>query len=159
RRCWDDVTGGVNSVLQPAQGRNAFQSDHCFDQFISPVSNPFYFEDPRALTELRPVFMWQHTPGRNPVFAGGDNFALDLQGRVAFTPWLSLVVNQLGWVWTEIDNPASGYKSHTGFQEVHLGPKFTFLRNETSGTVMAGGVTFAIPSGSAKVFQDTGSLS
>src|SRR5690349_21238803 len=25
-------------------------SDHCFDRFISPISNPFFFEDPRSLT-------------------------------------------------------------------------------------------------------------
>ncbi|HEY3788938.1 MAG TPA: hypothetical protein VGL71_08790, partial [Urbifossiella sp.] len=28
------------------------ESDHCFDNFASPVSNPFYFEDPRSLTEV-----------------------------------------------------------------------------------------------------------
>src|SRR5262249_25617678 len=41
----------------------AFQSDHCFDQFISPVTNPFLFEDPRSLTEVRPIFMYQRIPG------------------------------------------------------------------------------------------------
>ena len=40
-------------------GRCAFQSDHCFDSFISPVTNPFLFEDPRSLTEVRPIFMIQ----------------------------------------------------------------------------------------------------
>ena len=41
------------------------QSDHCFDDLglISPVSNPFLFEDPRALTELRPIFMYQLSNG------------------------------------------------------------------------------------------------
>jgi hypothetical protein len=164
RRTWTDVTGGVtgatNTILQPGQGRTAFQSDHCFDTvFISPVSNPFFFEDPRSLTELRPIFMWQHTPNANPVFHGGNNYFLDLQARVAFTPWLSLVIDELGYTWTGIDNPASGYQSHAGFSEVHLGPKFTFLRNETTRTVMAGGLTFEIPTGADKVFQGNGTLS
>ena len=36
-----------------------FKSDHCLDSFISPVSNPFLFEDPRSLTEVRPIFIYQ----------------------------------------------------------------------------------------------------
>ncbi len=163
RNTWEGITGGVsggvNQILTPGQGRNAFQSDHCFDYFISPVSNPMFFEDPRALTEVRPVFIWQHTPSSNPVFAGGNNYFVDLQARIAFAPWLSLVIDELGWTWTGIDNALSGYQSHSGFSEIHLGPKFTFLRNETTGTVMAGGLTFEIPAGPSKVFQNTGTLS
>lgn len=162
RRAWDGLSGGVsggyNEIFTPGQGRNALQSDHCFDYFISPVSNPFFFEDPRALTEVRPIFIWQHTPSSNPVFAGGNNYFFDVQGRLAFTPWLSLVVNELGWTWTGIDNELSGYHSHAGFSELHIGPKVTFLRLEETHTVMAGGLTFEIPSGPAKVFQDTGTL-
>ena len=30
-------------------------SDHCFNHFISPLSNPFSFEDPRSLTEANEV--------------------------------------------------------------------------------------------------------
>jgi hypothetical protein len=163
RRGWDGLTGGVSTgateLFQPGQGRTAFSSDHCFDYFISPVSNPRYFEDPRALTELRPVFMWQHTPSSNPVFAGGDNFFFDLQTRVAFTPWLSLVINEFGYTWTEIEGVNQPYDNHAGFSEVHLGPKFTFLRSECTKTIMAGGLTFEIPTGPAKVFQNTGNLS
>ena len=35
--------------------RIAFQSDCAFDHFISPITNPFLAEDPRSLTELRPL--------------------------------------------------------------------------------------------------------
>ena len=158
RRCWTDVSGGVTGIFQPAQGRSAFQSDHCFDNFISPVTNPFYFEDPRSLTEIRPIFIWQRTPDSNPVFAGGDNFFFGAQGRLALTPYLSLVVHKLGYVWTEIQNPASGFNSHAGLSELHLGPKVTFLRNENTGTVGAAGLAFEVPIGPEKVFQNTGNL-
>src|SRR5262245_20247467 len=62
--------------------QGTFQSDHCFDRFISPVSNPFFFEDPRALTELRPIFIYQHIPGSNPLFHGGSFEGFFLQGRL-----------------------------------------------------------------------------
>ena len=60
--------------------RKPFQSDHNFDHFISPVSDPFYFEDPRALTELRPIFMFQSIPHNNPVFHGGNIEFFGTQG-------------------------------------------------------------------------------
>lgn len=37
-------------------------SDHCFDDFISPMSNFIYFEDPRTLTEARGVFFHHDLP-------------------------------------------------------------------------------------------------
>ena len=156
KRCWSDVTGAVGSGFD---GRALFQSDHKFENFISPVSNPIFFEDPRALTELRPVFIWQRTRDTNPVFAGGDNFFFTLQGRVAFTESISLVVNKLGWTWTNPDGPPAGIEDTSGFSELHLGPKFTFLRSDVSNTVAAVGLNFEIAAGSSGVAQNTGNLS
>ena len=131
-------------------GRKRFQSDTCFTDFISPVSNPYYFEDPRSLTELRPVFMFQGVPG------GGNIFDFSLQGRLAITDRFSIVVNKLGY----IDATGSNPDVHGGsFSELWLGPKYTFLRNESTGTVAAVGVTFELPVGGSKLSQDTGNLS
>src|SRR5262249_6424920 len=64
--------GGFQGLNLTEGNRALFQSDHAFDQFASPVSDPFFFEDPRALTEVRPIFIHQETPGSNYVFRGGD---------------------------------------------------------------------------------------
>ena len=62
---WDKCKGVVTGVPSLVGGRTLFQSDHAFDGFISPVTNPFYFEDPRSLTELRPaVYLPGHTYGQ-----------------------------------------------------------------------------------------------
>jgi hypothetical protein len=160
KHCFGDTSGAVGGMFQTGQGRNPFQSDHCFDEFASPVSNPFYFEDPRALTELKVLGIWQRTPNGNAYWAGGDNFFGGFQGRLAFTPWLSLVVNKLGWTWIEPHNGAPvGIAAHSGFSEIQIGPKVTFLREPNCGTVAAFGLTFEIPVGSAQVLQDTGTLS
>jgi hypothetical protein len=135
-----------------------FQSDHDFDVFSSPVTNPFFFVDPRALTEVRPVFIWQHTSNNNPVWNGGNNFDYTLVGSVAVTENISLVVNRLGFTTIAPRGGAPGISSNTGFSETMLGPKLTFLRSETSGTVAAVGLTFIIPDGSSAVLQDTGHL-
>ena len=135
-----------------------FQSDHAFDGFASPVTNPFLFEDPRSLTELRGLYLYQGIPSRQPDFDGGHASFFGLQGRLAITDRFSLVLHKLGGV--RLD-PASGstFPDETGFAEIWLGPKYTFVRDEQAGRLVAGGLQFQIPIGSASVFQDTGSLS
>jgi hypothetical protein len=147
--------GWVPGVGQAQAGHDCFRSDHCFDGFISPLTNPFYFEDPRALTELRPIFLYQGIPSSNWIFQGGDTFFVGTQARLAFCENFSVTLSKLGGVWLQ---PESGGNS-SGFAEVWIGPKWTFLRNENSGTLGALGLTFEIPVGSASVSQNVGDLS
>ncbi len=140
------------------EGRNAFESDHSMDSFSSPITNPFLFEDPRSLTEVRPIFFYQTIPGNNPVFNGGTAYFYGTQARVALTDHWSVTLNKLGGV-TINPGDGSGLGDASGLAELHLGPKYTFLRNCESGTAAAVGMIFQIPVGPSKVFQDTGSLS
>jgi hypothetical protein len=142
-------------------GHKCFQSDHAFDCLVSPVTNPFLFEDPRSLTEVRPIFIYQTSPGRNPVFSGGNSEFFGMQARVAFNEKLSFVMNKLGFVSLHPNNGDDVYQNTSGFSELWLGPKWTFCRSDRwgTGTVFATGLTFQIPTGPTKVFQDTGNLS
>jgi hypothetical protein len=152
---------GIPFLAVPAgtAGRAPFQSDHAFDYFISPVSNPLRFEDPRALTEIRPIFMYNWTPHSNYPFQGGGVGYFGTQLRAAVTERLSLVINDLGFIWTHPRDNFTDIQPHSGFAEFHLGPKYTFLRSEATGTVAAVGLNFDIPAGSHNVAQDTGTLS
>jgi hypothetical protein len=142
-------------------GRKPFQSDHCFDGFISPITNPFYFEDPRSNTEARPIFLYQTIPTKNDVFHGGNIEFFGVQASVALTERWSIILEKFGGIWINPKNtalpPFNGDRS--GFAEVNVGPQWTFLRNERSGTLGALGLIFAIPAGATKAYQDTGSLS
>ncbi len=155
---WDKCKNLFDVGTGPG-GRTLFMSDHAFPEMISPVSNPFFFEDPRALTEARPIFIYQSIPKSNYALQGGNTEFFGVQARVAITDNWSLVMNKLGGVWL---NPGSGalpgYEGGSSFAELDLGPKWTFLRNEQTKTVAAFGVTFQIPAGSEKAFQDTGPL-
>jgi hypothetical protein len=136
-----------------ATGRCTFQSDQAFNCLASPVTNPFLFEDPRALTEVRPIFFFQNDPKHT---GGGYSGFFGAQARVALCENWSFVLNELGGVFLD---PNSPLPSSTGFAQISLGPKWTFYRNPERGTVVATGLNFQIPAGSAKVFQDTGTLS
>jgi hypothetical protein len=140
-------------------GRQCLQSDHCFDGFISPVTSPFLFEDPRSLTELRPIFIWQQTPNKNNPYHGGDIEFFGIQARAAITERLSVTMTKLGGIWQEVHDPTGDFATHAGFAEIELGAKYTFLRQENWGTLGAFGLTFQAPLGNKRVFQDTGTLS
>lgn len=135
-----------------------FKSDHCFDGFISPVTNPFLFEDPRSITEVRPMFMYQSIPSSQPDFGGGNVWFFGTQGRVAFTDRISMTINKLGGISI---NPSgsSAFQDETGFAELWLGGKYTIIRGEETGSLLAAGLQFQIPIGSQGAFQHTGTLS
>jgi hypothetical protein len=133
-------------------------SDASFPGLISPVTMPFFFEDPRALTEVRPIFMYQSIPGDTPNVGGGNAWFIGTQARLAFDDRFSLVLSQLGIVGTDGSNPIGPINDDTGFAEVKIGPKYTFLKYTDWGSVAAAGLTFALPVGSSKVYQNTGNL-
>jgi hypothetical protein len=153
------LNGGWLGTYQGCAARACLQSDHCFDTFISPVTSPFLFEDPRALTEVKPIFIWQKTPHNNTPYNGGSIDFFGVQARVAITERLSVTLNKLGGISQEVKDPTGDYATHTGFSQVELGAKYTFLRQECWGTVAAFGLTLEAPVGSKQVFQDTGTLS
>jgi hypothetical protein len=155
KNCWQKIEWGSCS----GSGRTLFQSDHGFDNMISPVSSPFLNEDPRSLTELRPIFIWEATPRHNSTFDGGSVFFLGTQARLAVTERISVVMSELGAIWQEPNNPTPYFQREGGLAELRIGPKFTFLRDECSRTLGAFGVTFDIPLGSSRVEQNNGSLS
>ena len=135
-----------------------FCSDHAFDGFISPVTNPFLFEDPRSVTEARLIYMYQRIPGGQPDTGGGSVNYFGLQARVAITNRLSFTISKLGGTWFSPANEVV-IPDSVGFAELWLGPKYTFIRDEETGSLLAGGLQFQIPVGSASVYQNTGALS
>jgi hypothetical protein len=138
------VPAAIGGFFVPANGRALFQSDHAFDAFVSPVSNPFLFEDPRALTEVKPLFIYQRTPGISSYFSHSNIFFVGAQGRVALTDRLSFVVSELGWNDFRVHNSNGTVLGRSDFSELRLGPKYTFLRNDSTCTLLAGGLSFDI---------------
>lgn len=157
---WERCQGWFTHLSDNTSAANRcwFQSDHCFDELISPVTNPFYFEDPRALTEVRPIFFVQSAPSGNPIFRGGNAEFFGTQARVAFTERLSFVINELGFVSLNPNQPQGDFSKSTSFAQFLFGPKYTFLRLPDTKTVMAGGLTFITPTGASRTFQNTGNL-
>lgn len=162
---FDDRGREPNDSLPPLPGdrppaqRDQFtlQSDCEFEHFSSPISNPFLAEDPRSLTELRPLFLYQTIPGTQPYYKGGSAILFGLQGRIAFTDRLSLVLHKLAGL-SISPGPGSPAGSSTGLAEIWLGPKFVFWRDPEHQLLGSAGLMFQMPVGSRGTFQDTGRL-
>lgn len=138
--------------------RRWFESDKAFCDFVSPLSNPFYFEDPRSLTELRPMMFYQGIPGNDPWFRGGNLWYFGGQGRLAFGQRVSLVVHKFGFA---AFNPGGGsiFQGGNGLSELWLGPKVVVYRDAEAKSLISIGTQFQIPLGSSDPLQDTGNLS
>lgn len=153
----DSFNETINDTVGPEARKGWFKSDHSFDCFVSPVTNPFLFEDPRTLTEIRPIVIYQKIPGAQPNFKGGSMWFYGGQARMAFGNKFSITINKLGGMTVSPDDPT--YPSGSGLAELWLGPKFTFIRNEETGMLLAAGGIFQIPLGGSNVYQNTGNLS
>ncbi|MCE9607297.1 MAG: hypothetical protein K8U03_20620 [Planctomycetia bacterium] len=129
-------------------------SDRAFSDFISPASNPLFFEDPRTLTELRFHFANQWIPHANPVFQGGTAQFLAAQIRVALTQRLSIIATKDGYLWLNPGNPT--VPGTEGFADVAAGLKYNLFRNPASQTIVSVGGTFELDTGAHRVFQGRG---
>lgn len=130
------------------------RSDYAYADFISPASNPLFFEDPRTLTEIRFHFANQWIPSNNPVFQGGNAQVVAAQIRVALTQRLSIIANKDGYIWLNPNNPA--VPAAQGFADVAAGLKYNLFRNPNSETIVSIGGTFELDSGAHRVFQGRG---
>jgi hypothetical protein len=135
--------------------RLAFQSDCAFDGFSSPITNPFLAEDPRSLTELRPIYIYQTMPSNHYFFQGGNIQFFGGQFRAAFTERFSVVLHKLGGMTINPEGPLGG---GSGFTEIWLGPKFAFWRVPDTQTIASFGLQFQLPVGSGSIYQNTGNF-
>ncbi len=122
------------------------RSDHCFDDFISPMLDPVFFEDPRNLTELRPIYINQWVPDviGSDVPAGGSFAVYAAQFRIALTERLSLIATKDGYIVDDTEG-ALDTLLDDGFADVSAGLKYNLLRDPVAGRLLSLGTTYEIP--------------
>jgi len=144
--CLDTLTSKLGSCgwIQP--------SDRCFDDFISPMINFVHFEDPRNLTELRPIFLTHQIPD---TLGGGSVQLYALQFRIALTDRLSLIAVKDGYI---VDNTTGAIDTllDDGWADVAIGLKYNLIRDAQTGTLGSVGFTYEIPMGNQAALQSIG---
>ncbi|MEM6330889.1 MAG: hypothetical protein AAF790_11645 [Planctomycetota bacterium] len=123
------------------------RTEACFDDFISPMTNPVFFEDPRNNTELRAIFLQHHVPA---AALGGDIQLYALQVRARLTERLSLIAAKDGFVVSS--NPLIA----DGWADVDLGFKYALLRDAENQRLLSAGIVYDMPVGTPRTRQGRG---
>lgn len=134
-----DWSLGLQGLIKP--------SDHQFDDFISPMTNPVFFEDPRTLTEARFIFANHAVPD---AVLGGDIQVYALQLRAALTDRLSFIATKDGYIVS--DNPLIG----DGWADVAAGLKYNLFVDHEAQQILSVGSTFEFPVGTSQSQQGNG---
>lgn len=140
----DGLFGGgfLGGVIKP--------SDQSFDDFISPMTNPVFFEDPRTLTEARFIYIHHRIPTLLPG-TNTDNVDLfALQLRAALTDRLSLIATKDGYLLS--DSPLID----DGWADIAAGLKYNLIRAPEIPFLLSVGTTFELPTGSTRSLQGNG---
>ncbi len=127
-----------------------------FDGFVSPVSNPTNFEDPRAVTDVRTLYVYHKLSNEfgnelnKGKGIGGDAHVVAVQVRLAITDRLALIATKDGYVWLR---PERVLENRDGFANLGFGLKYSFFRDAELGALATAGLRYEAPSGNTEVFQ------
>ncbi len=144
-----------HSLFGLAKGHDKplFYSDHEFDGFVGPLSNPVQFKDPRSLTEARFFFLNNWGTPNTPVLGSGSIQVYALQLRLAVNERLQLFADKDGIVRLS-PNPGD---SVTGLANINAGLKYVLIRDVERQFLFSGVLQYEAPTGAASVFQNQGS--
>lgn len=135
---------GQDTGLMPVLN---LETDHDFDRFISPMTNPVFFEDPRMLTEARFIFANHHLPDA----LTGDNIQLyALQLRARLTDNLSFIATKDGFFVSQ--SPIMD----DGWADLAAGLKLSLFTDPDAQFLLSTGFTYEIPSGQSRALQGNG---
>ncbi len=130
---------------------NADESSR-LDNMISPAFSPVTFEDPRALTEARLLFV-HHEIDDKFITEGGNAQVYALQLRYAISDKLSFIATKDGYV---DFNPKANVAKDQGFADIEAGFKYTLAEDKDQGFIASGQLRYLVPIGEKEVFQGTG---
>ncbi|MCA9271009.1 MAG: hypothetical protein KDA41_21155 [Planctomycetales bacterium] len=139
--CCGGLLGGL---IQP--------SDTCFTDFVSPMTNPVFFEDPRTLTEARVIFINHWLPN---ALGGGDVKVLAVQARAALTDRLSIVAAKDGYIFADANAPLNAVLND-GWADISVGLKYNLLADPCCGRIVSTGFAYELASGSRAALQGNG---
>lgn len=127
-------------------------TDTCWANFISPMTNPVYFEDPRTLTEARLIFINHKLPSLlNGAVPASSLQVLALQMRAAISEDLSIIATKDGFVFADSDAPLDD-----GWANIAAGLKYNLWKDVASQRILSAGLTFEIPTGTPRALQGRG---
>ena len=122
-------------------------SEANFNDFISPTSNPIFFEDPRTLTEVRFLFINNDLPNS----IGGNYQVYAMQIRAALSDRLSIVAAKDGFIIASPNAPLQD-----GAADIAMGLKYNLMVDYANQQILSVGLSYELPIGSTQALQGNG---
>lgn len=144
--CYDD--GCAYYSCKPRLFGVFAPSDTRFRNFISPMTNPVYFEDPRTLTEARAIFLNHWLPRG---LGGSDIQVFAVQARAALTKRLSIIATKDGYIFSAGNGPPID-----GWANVNLGLKYNLYADPERQQLLSIGTRYELVNGSVNALQHIG---
>lgn len=119
-------------------------------QMISPITAPTTFEDPRNISEIRPIYI-HHKIDDRFVTEGGDVNVYAVQLRYAVSDRFSIIATKDGYV---DFNPKSTVNNDEGFANLAGGFKYALF--DCDNYITSLGLRYEAPTGEREVFQGLG---
>jgi hypothetical protein len=120
-----------------------------FRSWISPVSNPTNFEDPRATAEVRPIFAY-HLLDDDFITGGGEAYVGAVQARVALGDRLGIIATKDGYIWID---PDEAVPATNGWLNIAFGAKYAVWLDPETETIATLGLRYEAPTGNDEVYQ------
>ncbi len=119
-----------------------------FDDFVPPIGNPIFFEDPRIQSSVQIVHIWHQFPGGS-THSGGDLNAVAVQARLAVTERLAVIATKSGYMWLRSD----ALPDHDGWSDIALGAKYALWVDPEQQFILTAGVRWELSNGTGGVLQ------
>lgn len=156
------AVAGLAMGLALAAGRPARAAADPFLDFVSPITDPTNFEDPRSQSNVRPIYVYHVIPGDFAQGTGLDGGYVDVaavQVRVAINDRWSIIATKDGYLWVrpthDVKTATGGgiVTRNSGFANLAFGAKWNFWRDADLGALAALGLRYEAPSGEPQALQ------
>jgi hypothetical protein len=118
------------------------------NEFVAPVTTPYFHEDSFITTDLRAWFVYHRFP-KDGLIDGGSAKDYAVQIRLALTDQLQFVAYKDGYI--DFD---SGLIDDSGWNDIAAGLKWNFLQDFKSQLHASAGVGYQFAFGDASVLQN-----
>jgi hypothetical protein len=170
----DSTLNQTTPPLFPAEGAQesgGLRGNHNFDNFIGWMSNPEQNIDPRAITDIVPIFAstWF---GASRALTSGNAQVYGPAVDIALSERCSIGLNQGGYAVADFNGRQSGFftdrfgrlhnrlEAATGQREgwLNMGgyAQYTFYEDVCNQCLATGGMRIEVPMGSNEIFQGNG---
>ncbi len=119
-----------------------------YEDFISPVGMPVYFEDPFITTDLRLIYIYHEIPD-DSVLRGGQVHLAAAQIRVALTERLALIATKDGYSWVDSHITPAG----DGWNDLAFGLKYALYSRPEDQLLISTGMRWEWNNGSTDAWQ------